>query len=498
MSFAPAFGLSDRFRALCSVLICILLCLPALQGPLSATTQAAEPGDEDLARLITRLQELRAELTQQQSRQGAYSESLLTTLNSLSEALLSAGAWQEALEAVEQQIQIIRINDGLYADAQISLIMQQLDIMASQSDWESMFERLNHLDWLFQRTTDTPAEERLLVLKQARDWIRLLLLRGPRTQEAQYLLRLRDLEQSAVDIARESDLGPQVLTATLYDLAQAELYIALGIVSTSDTSQQLIDQQRGISSPLRPNQTIRSVSDLEAVYGARTSTMIERSHRSAMASHYQLITELGEIQEIDAESAPEQAAMLKIYLGDSMLMRQQYELSLGSSIARPRGSGNIGNAGRYYNEAWQLFLSAGYTDEQLNILFACPTLLPLDDFSAQMGASTSACAKQDDGSLLLSDVVVTRYGIPGLRYDNLPDSSLISTPDGVSATLQFGVGMNGQPERIQILSSEPADTSARIRGRDALLDMQFRPALKDGKVIRLSDVHMTIFVLEPD
>ena len=286
MSFAPAFGLSDRFRALCRVLVCILLCLPALKEQFSATAQAAEPGDEDLAQMVTRLQELRAELSQQQSRQGAYSENLLTTLNSLSEALLSAGAWQEALEAVEQQIQIIRINDGLYADAQISLIMQQLDIMASQNDWESMFERLNHLDWLFQRTTDTPAEERLLVLKQARDWIRPLLLRGPRTQEALYLLRLRDLEQSAVDIARESDLGPQILTATLYDLAQAELYIALGIVSTTDTSQQLIDQQRGISSPLRPNQTIRSVSDLEAVYGARTSTMIERSHRSAMASHY--------------------------------------------------------------------------------------------------------------------------------------------------------------------------------------------------------------------
>jgi len=74
----------------------------------------------------------------------------------------------------------------------------------------------------------------------------------------------------------------------------------------------------------------------------------------------------------------------------------------------------------------------------------------------------------------------------------------VPAPEGTRATIRFNVGMNGQPERIQVEESEPDSTSARIRGRDALQTLQFRPALRDGRPIRTQNIKITVFTLESE
>lgn len=482
-----------------------------LIGLLTSTghTHAAEPEQPNadhpqIASLVEQINTLRDELETQQSTLGAYDPNLLSSLNQLGEALISAGALSEAQSAVEQQLQIIRINDGLYSSTQIALIHQQLAILAAQGNWPAMQDRLQYLTWLFERTGDLSISEKLQGVKTARDWARLLLTRGPREQEPIYLLQLRALEETALDLGHKNSLDAEILQAYTYDQAIAELYIALGIINTSDTSRLLITRMEGAQgTPLRQGQRISSVSDLEAVYGARTSTVIERSHRTAMNRHYQLISSLADVIDVSdnndqplEESNPEAAAMLQLYLGDSILMRTQYELRIGTNAGPARGSASTGIAARYYQRAWDLLLTAGYDADTLNRVFACPVLLPLPEFSTQLNPENQSCELTDEELIILPDAFALRNGVPGIRHSGLPENAVIPPAEGISTTLKFNVGVNGQAERIQILAAEPDTMTSRIRGRDSLVALQFRPALQDGRSIRTSDVQITIYTLD--
>src|SRR5690606_34023466 len=103
------------------------------------------------------------------------------------------------------------------------------------------------------------------------------------------------------------------------------------------------------------------------------------------------------------------------------------------------------------------------------------------------------CQVADDDSVSVAATAVVRNGIPGLRYDQLPDSELISAAEGVAARLRFAVGVNGQADRIEILSGTPESTSTRIRGKQALETWPSRPGLRDGRAQRTPTVTMPIY-----
>lgn len=483
---------------------------------LSSTLVQSVLGNEQVAQpdvdaqnpqtLITQLESLRADVENTAQTQGAYNEALLVSLNTLTEALISARAWQEASDSLEQQIQILRINDGLYTDAQIPLIEQQLEILAAQGDWDALQERLSYLAFLIDRDDQMPAETRLAHYKQVRDWGRLLLTRGPRSMEARYVLQLQNFEEAALQLAQadlQSDTA--LIQGLIYDRAMAELYMALGIMGNSDTRAQLINRVDGPRpASVRRLQSLTSVSDIEAVYGPTTSTVIERAHRTAMTRHQEMIASLasvyGEADRNDALSTleqndPEQAAIIKLFIGDSVLLRQQYELRLGSHTGPSRGSNSTGSAARYYKEAWDLLLQAGHNAEDLNAWFGCPSLLPLDHFSTRLSELPQRCSAEPGGAITLTDTAVIRNSIPGLRYDKLPDSDLVRAAEGVGATMRFTIGMNGQAERIEIVSASPDSNTARIRGKQALETLQFRPAIRDGRPVRTESVAITVYSL---
>jgi len=364
---------------------------------------------------------------------------------------------------------------------------------------------LLYLSWLLERSSTLSDSERISNIKVMRDWTRLLLSRGPRQQEAAYLFQLRDLEESALAMARETNATPAVVQAMLYDHALTEFYIALGIVDSSDTSRQLINRTEGTpANNLRPIQRMTSVQDIEATYGARTSTVVERAHRAAMMRHYVLIKELestllpADKEAGDLASAdPEAAAMMQLYLGDSVLLRQQYELRIGAMAGPDRGQSSTGSANSYYQRAWDLLLQAGYSADLLNRAFSCPTLLPLPTFSSHLETTGDACDPTGDQRIEVPAAALVHNGIPGLRFQAMPGSSLMSQAAGISATLSFSLGVNGQADRMQVLAAEPDSTAARIRGRDSLQGLQFRPALQNGRAVRTENVTMTLFSLEP-
>lgn len=501
----PKQALASRVKRLSAMLTLIggvAVISPAVAQGYNLAVAAMSQSSSSLAAQVEHLNILRERVTTLQDQQGQYNPDLLHAMNGLGEALIAAGELREANDVLEQQIQILRVNDGLYTDGQIALVHRQLAVMAAQRNWPGMQDRLSYLSWLLERSETLSDSEKLNNMKVMRDWTRLLLSRGPRQHEAAYLLQLRDIEESSLALARATISDTGVLQRMIYDQAIAELYLALGIVGGSDTSWKLIDKAQGLqSSAMRPSHQLGNVQDLEAIYGARTSTVIERSHRAAMMTHYLLIKELetlvaGPVDSLDIAD-PTAEAMVQLYLGDSVLMRQQYELNPGGIARIDRGSSITGSAARYYQRAWDLLLQADYSAEQLNHYFACPAPLPRPSFEPVLDLDGRACEPDEQDALLLPATAVVNHGIPGLRFHAMPQQSLMSDVEGVSTTLAFTVGVNGQAERIQILAAEPDKTFSRIRGRDALQDMQFRPALRDGKAVRSGDVYLTIYSLEP-
>ena len=489
-----------RVLRLCSVMsICIALSLTS-----SADSQSAEEADPQIQ--LSELERLRDVLNSSLETSGAYDTELIQPMSNLTEALISVEGYEEANALLEQQIQVLRINDGLYTPSQIELVKQQLDVLAFEKNWDQIFDRMSYLTLILERSDNMAVTDRLAHLKELGNWSRLLLARGPRIQEPIYLLQLQALEEMALELGKESMAPGPELQQLIYERSLAELYIALGIVATTDTSRELMSRSEGIHTPdHRRNQVLTTVSDIETAFGSRTSTVIERAHRTAMSRHQQMILSLAdssgtagdEALEALAESDPEQAAMIHMFIGDSVLLRQQYELRMGSHIGPQRGSSAAGSAAGYYRTAWTLLLEAGHTEQALNDYFSCPALLPSGNFDGRLTGIPSKCnTDEQTGGLLLPDVAVVRDGVPGLRYENLSETGLISTPDGTMATLIFNIGMNGQADRIDITASLPDNVSSRIQGKTALETLQFRPALRDGRPVRSGLVTLTLFSLE--
>ena len=489
-----------RVLRLCSVMsICIALSLTS-----SADSQSADEADPQIQ--LSELERLRDVLNSSLETSGAYDTELIQPMSNLTEALISVEGYEEANALLEQQIQVLRINDGLYTPSQIELVKQQLDVLAFEKNWDQIFDRMSYLTLILERSDNMAVTDRLAHLKELGNWSRLLLARGPRIQEPIYLLQLQALEEMALELGKESMAPGPELQQLIYERSLAELYIALGIVATTDTSRELMSRSEGIHTPdHRRNQVLTTVSDIETAFGSRTSTVIERAHRTAMSRHQQMILSLAdssgtagdEALEALAESDPEQAAMIHMFIGDSVLLRQQYELRMGSHIGPQRGSSAAGSAAGYYRTAWTLLLEAGHTEQALNDYFSCPALLPSGNFDGRLTGIPSKCTTDEQtGGLLLPDVAVVRDGVPGLRYENLSETGLISTPDGTMATLIFNIGMNGQADRIDITASLPDNVSSRIQGKTALETLQFRPALRDGRPVRSGLVTLTLFSLE--
>jgi len=475
---------------------------------LAAVSSADNQPDEETSpqALLSELEQLRAALNTRLETSGAYDPELLEPLGNLTQALITAEAYNEASSLIEQQIQVLRINDGLYTPSQIELVNQQLGVLAAEKNWTQVFDRMSYLTLVLERSDTMPVTDRLAHIKELRNWSRLLLARGPRTQEPNYLLQLQSLEDMALEIAKESmPPGPE-LQQLIYERALAELYIALGIVATTDTSRQLLSRSEGIQTPdHRRSQVLTTVSDIESAFGSRTSTVIERAHRTVMSRHQQMIQSLADSSGSDADAAltelaetdPEQAAIIQLFIGDSVLLRQQYELRMGSHTGPQRGSSAAGSAAGYYRTAWNLLLEAGHTEDALNDYFSCPALLPAGTFDTRLAGLPKKCnSEQETGELQLPDVAVVRNGVPGLRYENLPETGKIGTAAGTLATLQFTIGVNGQPDRIEVTGALPDNITSRIQGKAALETLQFRPALRDGRPIRSGMVSLKLFSLE--
>ena len=486
ISCTPAFIITGIFFGLTA---------PALAE--AATGDTLETGShvESSMEYTAEIQQHRSTIDELQSNLGPFDPLLIQPISALTDLLIEAGDFNEAIDLLEQQLQILRINYGLSSSQQIALLEKLMKLYALRQDWEEVSDRLQYLSWVYGRDAQSPVPDLLAGLKRLRDWHMYVLNNDRREREPEHLLSIRDISEKSLSLALEyyGEDNPGVISY-IYDRAQADLYIALAIMLTSETSPALITMTEGVTSTGTTRLSrLRTASDFEEAYGPRANTVINRSFRNNMSKHF---AHISTIRNYYATAGNQEAeAMALIYMGDSMLLRDQYESNPLAFAGQTRGSSNIGSANRYYSEATSLLVDSGVPTADTDLFFSCPVLLPVNFFTPVFAANQTGC-------LQLSAADILDLGDIHLLVDTVPDtqhlSILVATePETeISSIVQFTVPGNGQPSRIKVLAADPDTVRNRVQARTIVDRLQFRPAIINGRPALSEKVTMRLILPE--
>ena len=448
--------------------------VPGSTAPAPSLTERAT----EHANLVAGYQERISNL---QSEYGPYDERLIEPLELLTQALLEVESYPEALDALEQQLQIYRVNEGLYTARQIPVIESRLEIHAAAGEWPRVSDTLEYLSWVYERDDSLPVDQQLSGLKKLGDWHLTAVAQDERVREAFHLLQLGRMEEKAAELA-ELYYGEdsEALAPYVYDQALADTYIALAIMLTGETSQELLFQTEGIrngtyrASPSLYAGGRLSLTEIESMYGSKVNTVIERSFKTRMSTSLSKLERVKEIYAASGNAEGEGIALM--HLGDSVLMRQQYERQSGKYARTRRGTSNPGPAMSYYRDGLEALQKAGVSSETLDAYTRCPVLLPVTELKTSVEEAVPFCERTDSSGITdLGNHDLLSTLIPGLESD--PDT--LNTP--LTALIQFDVRTNGQINALNILEIEPDNTANRVQVRKLTELLQFRPAIQDGR-----------------
>lgn len=441
----------------------------------------------------TSLQALQSEVTKIESESGPFDRQLLEPLGSLARLHLENEDPQTAEAIFEQQLQILRISEGLYSVEQIPIIETLLEVAANANDWQKSNDSLEYLSWLYRRDTRLSPQEKLAGMGKISEWHLIALGKDSREREAFHLVELAKNDSKISEVAEQLySANNTEIVPYIYNQALADLYIALAITITEHTSQELILLTEGISN--RPDilsdfsrTSLRTTADVEAMYGSRASTVIERSFKNNMRKSFENLEHIKAIYANEGDVEAE--AMASLYLGDSVLLRQQFEHRPGNFAGRRRGTSGAGSAMAHYRDAFEKLAVAGTEDSVLAAFTACPVLLPLGKFESRLQPHTEHC--QDisaDGMTNLGEYKLASTVIPGIADTTTSDEPYIE------ATVVFDVQANGQIRKKDIVTIVPDDISSRVQVRKLLDITQFRPAMIDGSAVSMKNLQMRISI----
>lgn len=446
---------------------------------------------------IEQLERLQTRISTIESENGPFDIQLLEPLESLARLYRENEDYELTSQIFEQLLQIHRINSGLYAAEQIPIVESLVEMQAATGEWGELSNSLDNLSWLYQRVTALDPETQLSGLQALGVWHLRALEKDVRERQAYHLVELAKIDARTAAIAEERfGTDNTALTPYLYNQALSDLYIALAITLTSETSQDLMLLTEGIRD--RPNTigglsggSLRSEADIEAVYGSKASTVVERSFKNNANDSMAKIERIKDLY--IASGNIEAEAMALMYLGDATLIRQQFENRPSNFAGVQRGSSSIGSAVTHYREALSRLADAGISAERIEAFTQCPLMLPVPKFHETLQEALHECEESTETGLLdLGEYNLVSTLIPGLEGNSSVNEQMIV------ARVKFAVRTNGQVSNENIEEIEPDDTASRVQVRKLLDIMQFRPAFADDNAIRTEDLQLLIRLPNPN
>lgn len=471
------------------ILALLLYPLTPTQAQDSAPAVLEESDLQRSLELTKLIEELESRIASIQSESGTYDPELLQPLDTLAQIYIQAQDYEAAAQLLDHQLQIHRVNSGLYAAQQIPIVESALQLQAQAGDWNSVNNSLSYLSWLYQRDTTLDAETQLQGLQTLGSWQLRALEKDARERQAYHLVELAKLDERTAEIAqRRFGADNTAISPYLYNQALSDTYIALAITLTSETSQDLMLLTEGIrnrSNFLGGSNVLRTEADIEAMYGSKASTVIERSFRKNMNDSIERIERIKELYEQSGNAEAE--AMAVMYLGDANLLRQQFENRPGNFAGVSRGSSSVGTAIAHYRDALTRLREAGIGQDALAAFTRCPVMLPIPKLYETVQAASPVCERSSDSDLMnLGEYNLVSTLIPGL------EGEAAATDELITARVRFAVRTNGQVSNDNIEEIEPDNTTSRVQIRKLMDIIQFRPAILDDEAVRSEDLQLLI------
>ena len=167
----------------------------------------------------------------------------------------------------------------------------------------------------------------------------------------------------------------------------------------------------------------------------------------------------------DLASTRQALAAARIYRGDYLLLQN-------------RGSGI-----REYREAYQLLLESGVDQVEIDSYFARPALIP----AAQLRLTFDELKADKSESECLPNFTALSDRLATLAAPSDDTSAWAIELPHAEITVRFGVSRRGRATGVQIDEVGAEDAGLRRAVNRAMKDLQFRPAIADGRSQRLRD-----------
>ena len=195
----------------------LLLLLPGIYLPVSHTQE--QPAPPSIARYESRIADLEAA-------QGPHAEELIEARRSLGLLLQQAGEHGRAVAALQQALQSVRVNEGLYSMNQIPILEAIIDSHAALGARDELRRNYEYLFWVYSRAHAGDRNAGLVpVIKKVGQWYFDLYNFSPPNTTVEPLIAADDLYEKALRILPE-DGPPRERADILYKVAVINHHVA--------------------------------------------------------------------------------------------------------------------------------------------------------------------------------------------------------------------------------------------------------------------------------
>ena len=475
----------------------------AAQGSLIEEVASADPAVSYAAQI----QEFEFEF-------GPLDRRLLEPLAGLAELQFERGEFDAAAATLRRQLQITRNTFGFEDSRLLPLVDSLVRIEIARSDWQQVADYLDLRSQIFIGSFDESRTleegEDLLNLEDVAarmelanalslqsGWLMQQVALTPTRDAIDSFFDARELDERVSDLAenviesleslpRENSSAAEFLLLTQWlplmyrqsvnDYSLVQLLNAQSGFSY-DTIDYLVRREGGAINKLSsPGFSARSISgpmnripmlengDPIGVGYLRDGYFGVRKMDIRLSDFLERQLAVG-ASDNDLASTRQALAAARIYRGDYLLLQN-------------RGSGI-----RDYREAYQLLLESGVDQVEIDSYFARPALIP----AAQLRLTFDELKADKSESECLPNFTALSDRLATLAAPSDDASTWAIDLPHAEITVRFGVSRRGKATGVQIDEVGAEDAGLRRAVNRAMKDLQFRPAIADGRSQRLRD-----------
>lgn len=445
---------------------------------------------------------------------GPLDRRLLEPLAGLAELQFERGDFDAAAATLRRQLQITRNTFGFEDSRLLPLVDSLVRIEIARSDWQQVADYLDLRSQIFIGSFDESRTleegEDLLNLEDVAarmelanalslqsGWLMQQVALTPTRDAIDSFFDARELDERVSDLAedviesleslpRENSSAAEFLLLTQWlplmyrqsvnDYSLVQLLNAQSGFSY-DTIDYLVRREGGAINKLSsPGFSARSISgpmnripmlengDPIGVGYLRDGYFGVRKMDIRLSDFLERQLAVG-ASDNDLASTRQALAAARIYRGDYLLLQN-------------RGSGI-----REYREAYQLLLESGVDQVEIDSYFARPALIP----AAQLRLTFDELKADKSESECLPNFTALSDRLATLAAPSDDTSAWAIELPHAEITVRFGVSRRGRATGVQIDEVGAEDAGLRRAVNRAMKDLQFRPAIADGRSQRLRD-----------